>query len=121
MGKERNFVNRDNYRNPNLNNTPCLVASPARKLAQAEFGDQIERTCGRHLEFLLDYSTPNERPRQGLCDEPRQFGVISPPFGTAQHLLPRQGQAVVLLQDPANASTKNSRSTRNCPIARQNA
>lgn len=45
-----------------LQNPPRTVTSPARDLAQAELGDEIQCAPGGNLQFLFDHRARNQRP-----------------------------------------------------------
>ena len=56
-----------------LQDAPRPVASAPGRLAQAELGDQVLGSTGSDLEFRRDHARRDDRPRQHVVEESRQF------------------------------------------------
>lgn len=56
-----------------LEDAPRPVASPPGRLAQAELGDQVLGGTGSDPEFRRDHARRDDRPRQHVVEESRQF------------------------------------------------
>ena len=71
-------------------NSPCPIASPPRRLAQAEFGHQVLGGARRDLQLRRDHAGGGNGPGQHVVEQRRQPGG-----GAATDELAREQGALV--------------------------